>query len=224
MINGKGVHSMRDDSLGNIEVKKEIYLNLAEFLNEPDAKHYNLLVTGKFEEIMQELFIKANYQYPKQVSFTNIFENEDEMQEAYFNCISGHVKSTTLPVESCFKPWTTDNESDMYNLKGYLLGDSAEHVKYLFGHYNLELPTEFLSAPDHLILLLEFLSFLIERRSNDEVVQFLIDHFDWLPELQRRLAETTECLFYQNLITLIINATTDELNYLNELRGENIEN
>lgn len=215
---------MKNSCLENIEIKKEIYLTLAEFLKEPSDMHYNLLTSGEFDKLMQRLFSKVNYQYPNQLIFASQFSNKSELKEAYLNCISGHVKSTTLPVESYFKSWTTDKESDMYNLKGYLLGDSAEHIKYLFEHYNLELPAEFLNMPDHLILLLEFLSFLIEKRTDKEILQFIRDHFDWLPELQQSLSKLTNCLFYQDLITLTIKATASELNFLNELRGENIEN
>ncbi len=208
---------------GAQEMKKDIYLNLAEFMNEPSKGHYELIQSGKFEEMMQRLFAQVSYEYPQGVVFHDIFADEGELQQAYIHCISGHVKSTTLPIESCFKPWTTDQESDMYNLKGYLLGDSAEHMRYLFDQYKLELPAAFLSAPDHLILLLEFLAYLIEHRTNAEIEQFLVDHFDWLPELYQRLEDNSDCRYYKGLVALVIRATTDELKHLNELRGENIE-
>ena len=65
-------------------------------------------------------------------------------------------------VESTYKPWTTDKGCGMVFAasKGLVMGDSALHMREIYRLASLEVPEQFRSMPDHLVLELEFLALL----------------------------------------------------------------
>ena len=60
------------------------------------------------------------------------------------------------------------------------MGDPALHARYLLDHYQLQVPPDYRMMPDHLLLLLELLAYLLENRPPEESRTFLNQHFDWL--------------------------------------------
>lgn len=60
------------------------------------------------------------------------------------------------------------------------MGDSAIHMKFLLDSLQIEIPSEFESMPDHLLLQLEFVSLLEEIGNPDFMTQFVQEHLDWL--------------------------------------------
>ncbi|UTW68982.1 molecular chaperone TorD family protein [Anaerobacillus sp. HL2] len=88
---------------------------------------------------------------------------------------SGIKQPFAPPIESLYKQWTTDPTAQVSiaKNKGYLMGDAALHMKYLYDQYQIEVPEGFSNMPDHLTLQLEFLAFLHESGSYDTVKQFI---------------------------------------------------
>lgn len=113
----------------------------------------------------------------------------EEWVTAYNRCFLGIEKPFAPPIESIYKPWTTDEsfQVSFKNQKGYLMGDSAQHVQHILKSFGLEIPQEYHMMPDHLIILLELLAFLVGSGFEDEAKQFCQDHFDWLPDLQKAI-------------------------------------
>jgi TorA maturation chaperone TorD len=70
---------------------------------------------------------------------------------------------------------------------GYLMGDPALHAQYLLDHYQLLIPPDYRMMPDHLLLLLELLAFLLENRPGEEGQLFLSQHFDWLTDFAQAI-------------------------------------
>ena len=108
-------------------------------------------------------------------------------------------------VESTYKPWTTDKGCGMVFAasKGLVMGDSALHMWELYVLASLEVPEEFRSMPDHLVLELEFLAFLYRFGSNPQIERFIGDHLDWIPELKAALGKADPHPFYRNAVEII---------------------
>jgi len=199
------------------EALEEIYVILAEFYKYPTERFFDEVADGSIEDRLKELFKKAEYNY------SNIFlkgqlANFQEMKKCYMHCFLGATNPYAPPIESVYKVWTTDPSVDMAMAKnkGYLFGDAALHVRHLFEHYRLEIPVEFSKMPDHLTLLLEFLSFMIASSSDSEVKQYLNDHFDWLDDFKKELSKVENSSFYLDITEIVIQAVRDELQWLEQ--------
>ncbi len=108
-------------------------------------------------------------------------------------------------VESIYKPWTADSGCVLAFAgdKGLLMGDAALHMREMFHQLFLQVPEEFRSTPDHLVLELEFLSLLYHFASGEQVQMFIKDHLDWVPDLKDRVDRADPHPFYRNAIELI---------------------
>jgi TorA maturation chaperone TorD len=115
-------------------------------------------------------------------------------------------------VESSYKPWTVDKKCGMVFAasRGLVMGDAALHVSELYRHLSLEVPEEFRSTPDHLVLELEFLALLYRSVSHKEVHRFIGDHLDWIGELKKEVEKANPHPFYRNAIRLIASFLQNE--------------
>ena len=108
-------------------------------------------------------------------------------------------------VESTYKPWTTDKGCGMVFAasKGLVMGDPALHMQELYQLASLNVPEQFRSMPDHLVLELEFLAFLYRFGSNVQIERFIEDHLDWIPELKDALEKANPHPFYRDAVEII---------------------
>ena len=108
-------------------------------------------------------------------------------------------------VESTHKPWTADGECRMVFSRstGLLMGDAALHMRELYRQAGLEVPEEFLSTPDHLVLELEFLGILYRSASQRQVRGFIADHLDWVSGLEAELEQAGSHPFYRDAVGMI---------------------
>jgi len=129
-----------------------------------------------------------------------------EMKGAYERLFSGVNGRGISLVESSYKPWTEDSHCPLpfASEKGLLMGDSAQHLREVYRHCRLEISEEFRSAPDHLCMELDFLSFLYQRANDAHIKRFLEDHLDWLPLLKDELDRVRPHPFYRGLTGILI--------------------
>ncbi|MCK8817018.1 molecular chaperone TorD family protein [Natroniella sulfidigena] len=172
------------------EVLPEIFLTIAEFYKYPDQKFYDALISDELLDELRERMEKIEVKTDCLTQQADIPDFHQFKQE-YLRCFIGMDQPSALPVESIYKVWTTDEQAqiNIANEKGYLMGDSALHIKHLIEGLGLEIPEEYKQMPDHLTILLELLVYTIEHCQTDEVKQFLDDHFDWLTDFKERLIE-----------------------------------
>jgi len=109
-------------------------------------------------------------------------------------------------VESFYKPWTQDPHCPLpfATDKGLLMGDFALHLLALYKQSGLEVEGEYQGMPDHLVLELEFLSFLYERGTDKEIKRFIEDHLDWIPLLKEEFKESRAHSFYRSALDVLI--------------------
>jgi len=109
-------------------------------------------------------------------------------------------------VESYYKPWTQDPHCPLpfAKEKGYLMGDSAIHLLTLYQHCGLEVSDPFKGLPDHLVIELEFLSFLYRYGGDQEIKKVIEDHFDWIPLLKENCKRAQAHPFYISLTDILV--------------------
>jgi TorA maturation chaperone TorD len=139
-----------------------------------------------------------------------------ELEEEYDRLFSDTGKERISLVESFYKPWTQDPHCSLPFAKerGFLMGDSAVHLSTLFQQWGIEVLGPFKGMPDHLVIELEFLSYLYEEAGDKEIRQFIEDHLDWIHFLREASEEAHAHPFYVSLIEvldLFINRETRRL-------------
>lgn len=161
----------------------------AEFFAFPDEEFCEAVRKGSVDLQVMELSEEAGW--PIESEFKREALLYEEWVTSYNRCFLGVEKPFAPPIESIYKPWTTDESFQVpfKRQKGYLMGDSAQHVQHILKSFGLEIPQEYHMMPDHLIILLEVLAFLVGGGFVNEAEQFCQDHFDWLPDLQKAIEE-----------------------------------
>ena len=171
----------------------ELFGLLAAFWQPPDETFRQNLSTGLFDTEIVTLSRQAGF--ANDLITADFFQQNlpslDALKLFYLRCFIGIGKQSALPVESIYKKWTTDSTARLpiAGSTGYLMGDPALHAQYLLDHYQLEIPPDYRMMPDHLLLLLELLSFLLENRPPEEACLFLTQHFDWLDSFSQSVEE-----------------------------------
>lgn len=174
---------------------------LAWLLTEPDEEMVESLMNRDIHRIFSDYFKTDNGGSPSLDGFLPQENGNDllqEMRQGYGELFQNPQSGDLWWVESVHKAWTNDPECrlPMAREKGYVMGDSALHMLELYRSFGVEMPESFMGLPDHIVLELEFLAFLIERDSEESVRVFLRDHLDWVTEMVRRGREYQISPFY----------------------------
>ena len=133
------------------------------------------------------------------------FASPEEGDQAFLEtfAVPGHPLTC---IESVHKPWTADPQATLAfaHEKGWLGGDSASHMRDLFGLAGLAIPPELAHAPDHLALELELLGLLAEQGDPESVDLFIAQHLDWVPNLAAAAASKGGVApFYRALLPIV---------------------
>jgi TorA maturation chaperone TorD len=128
-----------------------------------------------------------------------------ELDEEYYRLFSEFGKERISMVESYYKQWTMDPECSISfaKEKGFLMGDSAIHLLDLFSYFGLETDDSFKGMPDHLLVELEFLSYLYKIREERFIKSFIKDHLDWIPQLKKGIIKSNPHPFYRSAIEIL---------------------
>jgi TorA maturation chaperone TorD len=128
-----------------------------------------------------------------------------ELEEEYDRLFSDMGKERISLVESFYKPWTQDPHCTLpfAKEKGFLMGDSAVHLSTLFRQCGIEVSGPFKTTPDHLVIELEFLSYLYQEAGDMEIKQFIEGHLDWVHFLKKGFQEAHAHAFYVSLVEVL---------------------
>jgi TorA maturation chaperone TorD len=207
----------------NSRAAAELFGLLSAFWQPPDEVFWHNLSAGTVDDeicVYSQLAGLSTSQAAAD-SFRQNLPPLSALKLFYLRCFIGIGKQSALPVESIYKKWTEDPTARLpiAGSTGYLMGDPALHAQYLLDHYQLQIPPDYRMMPDHLLLLLELLAFLLENRPTEEVHLFLSQHFDWLADFAQSIdAVTTENpeesqpkRFYQLALQTLQNAVQCQL-------------
>jgi TorA maturation chaperone TorD len=128
-----------------------------------------------------------------------------DLKEEHHRLFSDTGNERISLVESFYKPWTHDPRCCLpfAKEKGFLMGDSAVHLSTIFQHCGLEVAGPFKGTPDHILIELEFLSYLYQEAGEVEIKRFIKDHLDWIPFLKESFEKARAHPFYISLIEIL---------------------
>jgi len=128
-----------------------------------------------------------------------------DLKEEHHRLFSDTGNERISLVESYYKPWTQDPHCSLpfAKEKGFLMGDSAIHLSTLFQYCGLEVAEPFKGMPDHILIELEFLSYLYQEVGEEEIKRFIKDHLDWIPFLKESFEKADAHPFYISLIEIL---------------------
>jgi len=130
-----------------------------------------------------------------------------DLREGHDRLFTSEIEKEKISlVESFYKPWTQDPHCSLpfATDKGLLMGDSALHLLALYKQCDLGMNRGYQGMPDHLVLELEFLSFLYERATDREISKFIEDHLDWIPLLKEKFKGACDHSFYRSALDVLI--------------------
>ena len=182
------------------EAYSSLLMLFAELFKYPEKSNYDELYSGETDEQIKQLSLSAGH--PIVTNFKEITGTYEELITSFNNSFLGVSTPFAPPVESVYKAWTTDDSFQVphKNQKGYLLGDSALHVRHIIQTLGLEIPPEYEMTPDHLTILLELFCYLNGRGLLAEAEQFKQDHLDWLPDLHHSLSNIQNNQPYKDIV------------------------
>jgi TorA maturation chaperone TorD len=127
------------------------------------------------------------------------------LKEEYDRLFSDIGAERISLAESFYKPWTMDPRCTLSFAtdKGFLMGDSAIHLSAIYGECGLELEPSFKGMPDHLVIELEFLSYLYQGGDNKVIRTFIKNHLDWIPSLKKELDRSHPHPFYASALEIL---------------------
>ena len=161
----------------------------------PFFEHY-LQIWGEDSDVFKGFLIEGDRE--------SIFR---ELKEEHNRLFTSETEKRRISlVESFYKPWTLDSHCPLpfATEKGLLMGDCALHVLVLYKQCGLEVEREYQGMPDHLVMELEFLSFLYKRATDKEIKRFIEDHLDWLHLLKEEFKESRVHSFYRSALNVLI--------------------
>jgi len=158
-------------------------------------QHY-FQIWGKDKDILKGFLIEGGPEI--------IFRDLEEEYGNLFSSEAGRGKISLA--ESFYKPWTQDLHCPLSfaTEKGLLMGDSALHLLALYKQCGLELGGKYRGMPDHLVMELEFLSFLYRWATDKEIKRFIGDHLDWITLLREEFREFHPHPFYRSAMEVLI--------------------
>ncbi len=93
-----------------------------------------------------------------------------------------------MPVESLYKPWSSDSRNAYGAQRGLYRGEPARHMQSVYASLDIEVPERFAAMPDHLTLELELLALLLEAGNAAAAATVAFEHLDWLDDYDAALA------------------------------------
>jgi TorA maturation chaperone TorD len=191
----------------------ETYRILSEIYKEPDMPFAEVVCRGDLYDVLnthlKELKIKAGIEDLKIAGETNeVFE---KLKSEYYPLFAGPVPPFALPVESVYKEWTAEKGAILSKQKGLLMGDSAIDMISIYKTEGIEIPPSLNAMPDHITLLLEYAARLCESAPQDEQINFISDHFDWLPDFGKDVFSLSMSKFYRCAVDATLKFIQNEM-------------
>lgn len=113
----------------------------------------------------------------------------EDPREAYLRTFESYEGEYAPPAESAYREWWDGTE------RGILSGPPAHDMRARYEELGAEIPAAY--PADHVSLLLEYGSLLLESGHGRAYLAFHDAHFEWIPAFRRRIERTAGEPFYR---------------------------
>lgn len=178
----------------------DLYALLSRCFQRPDDDFVAAVRTGAFETTLQA------HLDPFAVDVDAPPEEPDDLWTAYMRTFEAYEGAYAPPVESVYEEWWDGNEREL------LSGPPAREMQRRYDAADITHPSPY--PADHLALLLEYGSVLLEEDAVEAYLIFHEEHFDWIGAFRGRIAETGDEPFYSwavETLATVLDLTRTEL-------------
>lgn len=190
----------------------EAYALLATCFQPPDDEFGAALRSGQFEAHLRDRLATIGIELDDGPPTDDL----DGMREAYRRTFEAYEGSYAPPAESVYEEWHDGSKREI------LSGPAAHDMERRYDAIDAEIPPEY--PPDHVALLLEYASLVLEAGNLEEYERFHEEHFDWIPAFHERIDETCEVPFYRWAVTVLARTIDGAENHLPDTTTEDDEN
>jgi TorA maturation chaperone TorD len=178
---------MTDAARQNADEWAGLYTLLAECFKHPDEQFVADVKQGALEGELREHVDALGLE---DVDVVPPVIDEDSLNEEYLSMFEAMQTPFAVPAESPYKEWYGDRDG------GLLGGPAATEMERRYDALGVEPPNEY--PEDHVALLLEYASILLEAGEREEYETFLAEHFDWIPAFRRAAEQASaDSAFYR---------------------------
>lgn len=163
----------------------ELYALLSRPFEHPDGPFVEAVNGGRFETALRERTDPLSVTVDPPPSLGD----GRQPREAYLSTFESFDGPYASPVESVYKEWWDGTKREI------TAGPAAHDMRRRYEAIDAEIPAAY--PPDHVALLLEYGSLLLEAGDVEEYARFHGAHFDWIPEFVDDVERTADSAFYQ---------------------------
>ena len=164
----------------------ELYALLAKCFEHPSEAFYEAAQTGRFDAEVRTRLERLGVDVEPAPTLE---ASHGELREAYLRTFEGFDGPAAPPVESVHEPWWDGREREL------LAGPAEADAKRRFEAIDAEVPARY--PADHLAVLLEYASLVLEAGGDDEYADFHEHHLDWLETFAERVAAVDGAPYYR---------------------------
>jgi len=177
---------------------------LSECLKHPDEAFYEDVVSGRFDTEREQLTSALGLAVETTPTADDLPDSRAALDNQYISLFEAFETPYAPPIESPYKEWHEGAGSD-----GLLGGPPADNMRRKYAALDVSPPAAY--QPDHLALLLEYTSLLVESGDRDAYATFVDEHLDWLPALGRRVdGASADAPFYRRTVALVCDTIAAE--------------
>lgn len=151
-----------------------IHVLLARGLSHPGPAFKDQLADGTYETELRARLDRVDV--APGVDLTPPSVGDRDLGEDYVALFEGFTTPFAPPAESPYKPWYGERKG------GLMEGPPASDMDTRFRRLGAAVPDEY--PPDHVAVLLEYGSYLLETGGEGQYRAFVIDHLDWTTAFQ----------------------------------------
>jgi TorA maturation chaperone TorD len=180
-------------ALEPVSAWRDVHVALATGLRYPDQQLRSDVASGAFARELSD--IAAEAALDPGVPFEPPVDGDRDLTGDYVALFEAAQTPYAPPAESPYKPWYGDRSG------GLMEGPPAAEMEERYRAIDATVPRAY--PPDHVALLLEYGSYLLEAGEHQAYRTFVATHLDWIPAFRRLTATAAaEAPFYRWIVAL----------------------